>query len=97
MRPGWWVRLVLGMLVGGVGDAGAQSAPPTSPFQYVVFGMERVTIGSHARVEAGEVGTNLGVLSLGAGARILGGASAFEIHVRPGAGARRLNCLFIQG
>jgi len=59
--------------------------------------MERVSIGAHARVEAGEVGANLGILSLGAGARIVGGASAFEIHLRPGAGARRLNCLFIQG
>lgn len=98
MRAGWLGLAAWGLsVVWGGGGVHAQSAPPSSPFDYVVFGMDSVTLGPHVRVEAGEVGANLGILSLGAGSRVIGGASAFEIRVRPGARARRINCLFIHG
>jgi hypothetical protein len=46
-------------MAGASGMARAQSVPPANPFDYVVFGLETVTIGTRAKV-SGPLGANDG-------------------------------------
>lgn len=77
--------------------ARAQSGPAASPFKYAVFGVERVVLEAHVRIEAGDVGANLGTVRLGPGTRVAGSAAAYSVRVAPGVVARRLFCLFLDG
>ncbi len=91
------VALVV-LLLGPAARLLAQSAPSGSPFDYALFGLSQTRLGPGVEVFSGDVGANVGTVTIGAGARVGGNVAAFSIRLAQGARvARRLFCLFLDG
>src|SRR5579885_2837080 len=80
------VRVLRGIVVvvlalGPAGRLRAQGAPSGSPFDYALFGLTQTRLGPGVEVFSGDIGANVGTVTIGAGARV----------------ARRLFCLFLDG
>ncbi len=91
------VALVV-LLLGPAARLRAQSAPSGSPFDYALFGLSQTRLGPGVEVFSGDVGANVGTVTIGAGARVGGNVAAFSIRLAQGARvARRLFCLFLDG
>ncbi|HLK12320.1 MAG TPA: hypothetical protein VKW76_13150 [Candidatus Binatia bacterium] len=76
----------------------AQAVPSSSPFGYALFGLTQTRLAQGVEVFSGDVGTNVGTVAIGAGARVGGNVAAFSIRLAKGARvARHLFCLFLDG
>src|SRR5579875_2908965 len=69
------------LVLGPAGRLRAQGAPSGSPFDYALFGLTQTRLGPGVEVFSGDIGANVGTVTIGAGARV----------------ARRLFCLFLDG
>jgi hypothetical protein len=89
------VLAVLALLATIARANAATAAPPTSPFDYTLFGVDGVRLKNQAVVTKGTVGANLGTAILGAQAVIKGDLAAFRVRLGDGAKATRLFCLLL--
>jgi hypothetical protein len=86
------------LVLGPAARLRAQGAPSGSPFDYALFGLTQTRLGPGVEVFSGDVGANVGTVTIGAGARVGGNVAAFSIRLAQGARvARRLFCLFLDG
>jgi hypothetical protein len=95
--------MVVGMVVTALAWAApghAQSGgarPPSSPFDYAVFGLGDVTLQNNVRAIDGDVGSNNGTTIVGQGVRVLGTVVGRTIKLRNNAVPDSLFCLLLRG
>ena len=87
---------VSAVAVGGL-RARAVNGPSTTPAGYAVLGLEDVTLREGVRVEAGDVGANVGTVILGRGVMVAGSVAADTIRLVRSARAGQLFCVVIEG
>jgi hypothetical protein len=83
------VVAVVGALVGPVHGAVVGG--------FALLGLDDVTVGPGARVDAGDVGANRGTVTLRRGARVAAGVVADTVRIAPGASAASLRCRLLLG
>jgi hypothetical protein len=90
--------LVAGAALAGLAPARlhAQTAPPGLP-QYVLLGLEGVTVRAGARVTAGAVGTLNGFVRLGRSARVTNAVAGPMVRLGRATRTGRLFCHFVTG
>ena len=95
--------MVVGMVVAALAWAApghAQSGgarPPSSPFDYAVFGLGDVTLQNGVRAVDGDVGSNNGTTTIGKGVLVTGAVVGRTIELRQNAVPDSLFCLLLKG
>ncbi len=89
--------LLIAAVVAVAGSVRGASSPSTDPFSYAVFGLADVSVAGGVRVAAGDVGVNLGALTLGPRAHVAGLVAADEITAAGKSRAGGFFCNAIDG
>jgi len=97
-----WTMVVVAVAVGlGWAASGlaqqARDRPPSSPFEYAVFGLGDVTLQDGVRAVDGDVGSNNGTTIVGQRVRVAGAVVGRTIKLRKNALPDSLFCLLLKG
>jgi hypothetical protein len=97
MRRAWLSSVTVAVLLAGGLLARAVNGPSTTPEGYAVLGLEDATLAQGVQVTAGDVGANLGTVTLRTGVNVTGAVAADTVRISRGARVGGLFCTIIDG